>query len=260
MRWLLVALAVAGCAKAGPGNSIIGGIDDAGPDGGPRVDGGVDPEPDASPIDAPPEQVTLAQTTTGAMLDGNSVSCQPDLPGSTRPNGYYRVFALSDHAIAGPLHLTEVAFAIEAAKSGAGTDQAATLNLGTYAATPFGETLDVAQVQRLSSVPIRIPDGRLTRMAVPVAVDVPASANLVVELAIPEDPDVENEFFIGTNKDGERRPGYLRAPTCDYETPTTFEKIARDNNNKFGPVDIIMTVTGTVMTTPETINARPELR
>src|SRR5262245_43766083 len=121
MRWLFVALAVAGCAKAGPGNSIIGGLEDA----GPGVDAAVDPEPDASPIDAPPEQVTLAQTVTGAMLDRNSISCQSDLPGSTRPNSYYRVFALSEHAIATALHVTEVAFAIEAARSGAGTDQAA---------------------------------------------------------------------------------------------------------------------------------------
>jgi len=30
MRLLLVSLAIAGCASAGPGNSIIGGIDDAG--------------------------------------------------------------------------------------------------------------------------------------------------------------------------------------------------------------------------------------
>lgn len=255
MRWLLLALAVAGCAKGGPGNSIIGGIEDAGPDGGARVDAGAAPEPDASPIDAPPEQVTLAQTVTGALLDGNSVSCQPEIPGVTRPNSYYRVFALSDHAIAMPLHVTEVAFAIEAARSGAGTDQAAAINIGIYAATPFGETLDVTQFQRLSSVPIRIPDGILTRMTVPVAVDVPADANLIVELAIPADADVENEFFIGTNRDGERRPGYLRAPTCHYDNPTSFERIARDNDNKFGPVDIIMTVTGTVMG-PESITTR----
>jgi hypothetical protein len=241
MRWLLVALAVAGCAKGGPGNSIIGGLEDAG------VDAGELPEPDASPIDAPPEQVTLAQTVTGVMLDRNSVACQPDLPGATRANSYYRVFALADHAITGPLRVTEVAFAIEAARSARGTDQPATLNIGTYGGTPFGETLDPAQFQQLNSVPIRIADGRLARMAVPVAVDIPAGANLIVELAIPADPLVENEFFIGTNRDGERRPGYLRAPLCEYDNPTTFVKIASDNDDQFGPVNILLTVTGTVM-------------
>jgi hypothetical protein len=246
MRWLLIALAVAGCAKGGPGNSIIGGLEDAGVDGGSR-DAGDPPEPDASPIDAPPAQVTLAQTVTGAMLDGNSVACQPELPGATRANSYYRVFALADHAIAGALHVTEVAFAIEAARSAVGLDQPATLRIGTYGGTPFGETLDLAQIQPLNSVPLRIADGRLTRMTVPVAVDIPAGANLIVELALPADPLVENEFFIGTNRDGERRPGYLRAPECEYDDPTTFVKIASDSDDRFGPVAILLTVTGTVM-------------
>jgi hypothetical protein len=256
MRWLLVALAVAGCAKGGPGNRIIGGLEDAGT-GGPPGDAGQAPEPDASPIDASAAQVTLAQTVTGAMLDGNSVACQPDIRGLTRANSYYRVFSLADHAIAGPLHVTEVAFAIESARSGSGADQPATLNIGTYAATPFGETLDPAQVQPLSSVPLRIPDGQLTRMTVPVAVDVPAAANLIVELAIPDDPRIENEFFIGTNRDGERRPGYLRAPDCEYEAPTTFVKIASDNDDRFGPVDILLTVTGTVVAIESVTATRP---
>ena len=256
MRWLLVALAVAGCAKGGPGNSIIGGLEDAGVDGGSR-DAGDPPEPDASPIDAPPAQVTLAQTVTGAMLDGNSVACQPDIRGLTRANSYYRVFALADHAVAGPLRVTEIAFAIESARSGVGADQPATLNIGTYAAAPFGETLDPAQFQQLHSVPLRIPDGRLTRMTVPVAVDVPAAENLIVELAIPADPRVENEFFIGTNRDGERRPGYLRAPDCEYLAPTTFVKIASDSDDPFGPVDILLTVTGTVVAIESVTATRP---
>jgi hypothetical protein len=247
MRWLLVGLAIAGCAQAGPPNSIIGGFTDGGdtrPDGDPRIDAGAPPEPDAAAIDAPPQQVTLTQTVTGSVSDGNSIACQPPIPGVTRPNSYYRVFALSDYGIATTLHVTEVAFAIQDATGGTGTDQAATLNIGTYGVMPVGDTLDLNQMRRISAVPIRIPDGHLTRMAVPLTADIPATTNLIVELEIPADSQVHNEFFIGTNKDGERRPGYLRAPTCGYADPTTLQRVALDNS--FSDIDIILTVTGTM--------------
>ena len=51
MRWLLICLAIAGCARAGKENSIIGGLSDA----GDRGDGGIIPGPDAPLIDAPPQ-------------------------------------------------------------------------------------------------------------------------------------------------------------------------------------------------------------
>jgi hypothetical protein len=247
MRWLLVGLAVAGCAQAGPPNSIIGGLTDGGdtrPDADPRIDAGDPPRPDAATTDAPPQQVTLTQTVTGSISDGNSIACQPPIRGVTRPNSYYRVFALSDHGIATTLHVTEVAFAIESATGGAGPDQPATLNVGTYAVVPVGDTLDLRQIRPISSLPIRIPDGNLTRMAVPVTADIPATTNLIVELAIPADSQVENEFFIGTNTDGERKPGYLRAPTCRYVDPTTLQRVALDK--ELAEIDIILTVTGTM--------------
>lgn len=247
MRWLLVGLAIAGCAEAGPPNSIIGGLTDGGdtrPDGDPRIDAGDPPGPDAAVIDAPPEQVTLTQTVVGSISDGNSIACQPKIPGVTRPNSYYRVFALSDYGIATTLHVTEVAFAIEDATSGAGPDQPATINVGTYGVTPVGDTLDLLQVRPISSTPIRIPDGHLGRMAVPVAADIPATTNLIVELAIPADAQVQNEFFIGTSTDGERKPGYLRAQTCGFANPTTLQRIALDKH--LGDIDIILTVTGTM--------------
>ena len=50
MRWLLLCLVIAGCARAGKENSIIGGLFDAGPRDGTDV-----PPPDGSLIDAPPK-------------------------------------------------------------------------------------------------------------------------------------------------------------------------------------------------------------
>ena len=53
MRWCLVCLLLVGCASAGKGNSIIGGLGDAGAGDARPGTGNNFPEPDASPIDAP---------------------------------------------------------------------------------------------------------------------------------------------------------------------------------------------------------------
>jgi hypothetical protein len=90
--------------------------------------------------------------------------------------------------------------------SGSASDQPARLNIGTYDGVPVGDTLDLAQFEMIRSVNIRIANSDLVRMTVPVAVDIPPTANLMVELAIPADSTVRNRFYIGTNRDGERRP------------------------------------------------------
>ena len=62
MRWLLACVALAGCARAGKENIIIGGIIDA----GPRRDAS-EPPPDAM-IDAP----TLQTPPVGGAIDTSS--------------------------------------------------------------------------------------------------------------------------------------------------------------------------------------------
>src|SRR5947207_12127093 len=101
MRWLLLCLVIAGCARAGKENSIIGGLFDAGP-----LDGTDVPPPDGSPIDAPPQQMTLSQTVSAGIAVGTSFNCHRVDTGFTRENSYYRVFTLSEHGITGPLHIT----------------------------------------------------------------------------------------------------------------------------------------------------------
>jgi hypothetical protein len=86
-------------------------------------------------------------------------------------------------------------------------------------------------------------------MTVEVTADVAPTTNLIVELAIPRDDTAGNAFFIGTNTSGERKPGFVRAPTCTHNgvpisLPTNITTIAGRE------VDIVMTVTGTQIEPP----------
>jgi len=243
MRWFLVCLVIAGCARAREQNSIVGGITDARPSG----DGDDVPPPDGSTIDAPPGQVTLTQTASNAITMNNSFGCV--VGGKTLANSYYRVFTLADYNVRTTLHITSVSFGIQTAAGGGGAaTQPATVNLGTYGAVPQGTMLDLAQVRSLATMAIQIPNGNATAMTVPIAGDVAPTTGVIVELAIPDGSAAGNKFFIGTNTDDERAPGYTLGPDCGFTTPTSIQSIADDLN--FGPVHMVMTVTGTTSDTP----------
>jgi hypothetical protein len=245
LRWFVVSMALAGCASAGKGNSIIGGITDAGAgDPGPRGDANDFPALDAATIDAPPEEITLTQTVSTTITRNNSFVCFDDVTNLTFQNSYYRVFALADHGITTMLHVAQVDFGIELADAGpSATQQPAQLLLGTYGTTPMDPTLDPAQIRTLTAIDIKIPDGAGTRLSVPITADVAPGTNLIVELTIPDGGAAGSVFVIGSNAQGERRPGYTSAPDCALPVPTTMQSIARQI--MAGDADIIMSVTGT---------------
>lgn len=220
VKWFLVSLAIAGCAIAGEGNHIIGGITDAGN----------------------PQQVTLSQTTSAAITPSHSFGCTTGT-GLTRESSYYRVFTLADDGITTTFHVTQVDVGIQTALAGSGQKQAAKVRIGTYGVTTVEATLDLTQVRLITSADIQIPDGSGTRMTVPIAGDIAPNARLIVELLIPDGTAAGNKFFIGTNALGEQKPGYTRSPGCGYPSPTTMFSVASDRGA--GETDIVMTVTGT---------------
>jgi hypothetical protein len=140
----------------------------------------------------------------------------------TDQNSYNRVFAPDDASVTTTLHITQVSFGIESASAGTGTMQPASVKLGTYTGTLAGTTLDLSKVQPITSANIQISDGEGTTMTVPITADLAPTANLIVELAIPNGQAAGNSFFIGTNTAGERKPGYTRAVACGLSNPTTM--------------------------------------
>lgn len=236
MNRFLVCLAIAGCASAGKGNSIIGGLTDGGVGG----DGDDFPAPDAALIDAPPQQITLSQTVATTITRDNSIYCFNRITDATLENSYFRVFALDDYDITTTLHVTEVEFAIELADAGpSATLSPARVKIGSYGAPPSETALDPAQIQDLAGVDIMIPDAAGTTMTVPITADVSPGTRLIVELALPSGEAAGRAFVIGANAQGENAPGYWRAPSCDVNRPTAIDSLV------LGEVDVVMTVTGT---------------
>jgi hypothetical protein len=219
MKWLVLCLAIAGCAKAVPGNEIVGGLDDAGTEGGgQRPDGG-------APID-----ITLSQTSSNDVTPNNTIDCGGEA------NSYFRVFTPSEAGVSNAFQVVEVAFGIEAAKA----DIAATLQIRPYTGTP-GDTLDPAALgTALASQAVTIAQtATATSMRVPITATIPAGTSFAVELDIPG-PD---DFFIGTNTGTETRAGYLQATECMINVPTRMQKVA-DDANIATTVVMVMSVNG----------------
>jgi hypothetical protein len=241
MRWLPIWLALAGCASAGPQNSIVGGL----------MDGGTGGSRDAPP-DGAGSSVTMVETTSDDIALGRSFGCVQPPTNYTLENSYYRVFTPADYGVSGTLHVTQVDFAVDTAMAGTGSSQPGKLNLGAYTGVPGAPTLDLSLVTAISSTDITIPDGGNTHMTVPIAADIAASAHLLVELLIPNGfipNNPGNKFLIGMSGDAERQPGYNRAPDCQHDSnapPITMQSVAATGD----AFAILMTVTGTASTTP----------
>ncbi|HET9627006.1 MAG TPA: hypothetical protein VFP84_36855 [Kofleriaceae bacterium] len=225
MKWLVLCLAIAGCAKAGPGNEIVGGLTDAGTEGGGRdPDGGAGREPGGAPVD-----VTLSQTDRTDITPTNAINCDEG------ESDYFRVFTPSDAGVTNAFAVAEVDFGIESAKSAI----TATLQILPYTGTP-GDTLDpTALGAPLATQTVQIAQTTAsTTQRVPITATIPAGTSFAVELASPS-PDL----FIGTNDGTETRAGYLRATGCGITRPTKLQKIATDNNIT-STIVMVMSVNG----------------
>lgn len=237
MRWpCCIVLGVAACASAGDGEGRPGTPPDApAPPDAAAVDAAV---PDAAPA-----VVTLSQNQSTAAT-GGSFACTQKPGNYTRASSYYRVFPLADHGVTGALEVQAVTFAVQRANAGgAAVEQAAQVRVGRYDGIAGAVTIDPALIAPLAAAPVRIPDtSAASSVTVPISAMVPAGANLVVELAIPDGAAAQNVFFIGTNAAGETKPAYLRAPICGFSTPRSMNVIAADNN--LPRADAILTVTG----------------
>ncbi|MEJ7600585.1 MAG: hypothetical protein WKG01_21945 [Kofleriaceae bacterium] len=205
-RMLLIGVLFAGCASA---SSDAGpGATDADPGSG-TVDAElalIDGAPDAPPDAYVPQPITITQSTSPAMVSGNTLVCG-QAP-YTLENHYYRVFPLADHGIAGEFQVQNVQFGVEHAQG----SHTLTVNVGTYsgAVTPTTAGLDAALWTPIASTSIGIPDGDQQTINVPIAATIPAGGKLMVELASPNSSD---RFWPSSNASGETYPTYRRT-TC----------------------------------------------
>jgi hypothetical protein len=198
--------------------------------------------PDAAPADGAGDahamEVTLSETTSATIVQGNSIECQNNMA-HVAETSYYRAFLPSDFGVSGAFHVEHVDFGVEQAKAGTGTQQATDVHVYRYDGAIGGTTLSTTSMTELASAPIEIPDGTGGSVSTALAADVPAGAALVAEIHIPDGQTLNNVFYIGSNASGETEPGYLRAPFCSTTVPTAIPTVAATT------IDILVTVTGT---------------
>jgi hypothetical protein len=205
-----------GGAGSGPdgGDGADGGGNGNGNGGGRRDGGGGEPEVDGAPAHQP-GPVSLTQSNSLDVLGSNSVACFEAV------NSYYRVFNLEQAGITGELEVSRVTFGVEECVSGTG-GIGATVVLHTLQGRFV--LANLTQVARAETV---IPDvaepgaGQVGGIlhGVPIAATVPGGSKLVVEVTHPG-LGADQTLLMGSNRDGQTGPTYLRAPDCNTDEPT----------------------------------------
>ena len=235
--------ALAACASANdapqpiPGNDArvdgpLGGADAAVTDAGFGID--------APPADAGIPRFTLQQTTLTASLPNGTVACSNS--GTPRDNSWYRVFRLADAGITGGARITAVSIGVQQASGFPTLD----IKVGTYSGSvqPPPQTLDVGLITPIASTTYTVPTittSATQYVSVPLTANIPALAQVIVEVSVPDLVGTGKTFFLGGNTGGQSAPAYLRSTACSYPQPrdtTTLDAV-------FASSHLVITATGT---------------
>jgi len=204
---------------------------------------------------------TITQSTSQAIVDNNSVSCNNGV-GHT-DNSYWRAFSLPTFGILGAFDVQSVDIGVELALAGGArpspgkpsigpNKSGATKGKGTTAPGGTGQPLTVrlytsssafpsgfpGSLTMIGSTSISVADQADTILNIPVTGTAAAGSQLVVEVFTPDGEVAGNLFFIGSNTAPETGPSYLSAADCGVTTPTTTTAIG------FPSMHIVMNVNG----------------
>jgi len=158
---------------------------------------------------------TLRQTVDDKVERSLVFGCT-NSDGTTPDTSWYRVFSLADEGIAGGFDVESVGVGVCFA---VGTPEI-TVKLGTLAGTP-GAMLDPTDITPLGSATTTIQATQISKVIdVPLTAAVPAGAQLVVEVASPDQVGTGQQFTIGVTAADEDRAAYLRAPLCGTANAT----------------------------------------
>lgn len=213
-------------------------------DGGTSESSGADASPGSSPDAAVAEQdagiqeVTLQAGADNSITPQNSVSCNSGGPDFFHAdNHYYRTYPLASVGVTSDFIVSSVDIGVEEAAS-AGGSQPVQVTLHT-----LDGPLQLANLTLLASTSAAVPDQTEAIINVPISATVPAGSTLVIEVFTPNGQEPQNRFFIGSNREGEAFPSFLRAPggNCALEEPTATNALGVDGLI----MSIVLNVTGT---------------
>lgn len=193
---------------------------------------------DAALADAGLQTVTLQAGASNDVAAQNSISCNLGSPDFFHAdNHYYRSYPLSTLGITSDFAVTSIDVGVEEAVSATGS-QAIQVAIHTLDGGFLLENLTL-----LTSASAAVPDQSAAIINVPIATIVPAGSTLVVEVFTPNGQELGNRFFIGSNRESETFPSYLRAPggNCAIDEPAATNALGVDGL----VMSIVLNVSGT---------------
>jgi hypothetical protein len=176
------------------------------------------------------DTVTLRQTADDKVERSLEFGCTNG-DGTTAEGSWYRVFSLEEAGITGAFEVERVSVGICFAVG----DPEIEVSIGTTATATA-----VGQVTPIRSTTVTVEATQISKVIeVPLAATVPAGANLVVEIALPELDGTGQQVNAGFTAAGEQRPGFLRSPLCGPASPMTTTAAGIPDAH------LVVTVTGT---------------
>ncbi len=125
-------------------------------------------------------------------------------------NSWYRAFPSP-----GPrFEVCSVEFAIENAQSGDGGGQPLTVNVYANPDHPFPGNFGCLPAQLVGTATLDVADQSMTSLLVPLAASIPAGAEMIVEISVPDGTAAQDIFYPGSNSDPQTGPTYVYAPGC----------------------------------------------
>ena len=175
-----------------------------------------------TPPDAPPSKtdVTFSQTTSEAVE--LCLGCRLSTTEYIRDNSMYRAFALADYGVAGKLAIKRVRFGVCATTTTpeASGSQPVTVRIHGYSGALGGATLNVDRLTTYQETTIQVANMNPRPIDVSISAELPATTTaLVVELRVNDGVQQMRKLMFAANGQGERAPGYHRAPDCNFPDP-----------------------------------------
>lgn len=181
-----------------------------------------------------PGETTLRQTAND-QVDRNLVFGCTNPDQTTAEGSWYRVFSLAEAGITKPFEVSRISLGICFAVGMPNVS----VKIGSYSGGATDMMIDLAKVTGVTSLTVPVKATQVSQVIdVPITATVPPTANMVVEIAIPDLNGSGNQVNMGFSAGGEAHPAYLRSPRCGTPTPSTTVSAG------LARAHLVLTVTG----------------
>jgi hypothetical protein len=179
-----------------------------------------------------------------AVTQNASVVAEPDtgnscLLGGTLfhlANSWYRAFPSPGPAF----EICSVEFAVETALSGDGGGQPLTVNVYANPDQAFPDNFACLPAQLAGTATLNLADQSTTTVLVPLAASIPAGAQMIVEISVPDGSLSSDVFYPGSNSQPQSGPTWVYAPGCGGHGPVDLADLGDPSSH------VSMSIQGTL--------------